>query len=222
MTPHTEILPPSQKWAWPQLGQFKDFVLYGGTALALRHGHRTSTDFDFFGSQPFDPLTLKQKFPLLAAAKILQASENTLTTNVPTPHGDVQISIFGNLAFGRIGTPDHIHENDLRIASDLDIAVQKLKVIQGRAHEKDYLDLDTLFQTGTSLAQALASAEILYPGFPETWAIKALTYFKDVKDLPEDVKKRLINVANNFIRTTLPIKPPPHSIDAPATKPLLS
>jgi hypothetical protein len=40
---HMEILPPAQR-----LG----FVLYGGTAIALRLGHRSSVDFDFFTADP--------------------------------------------------------------------------------------------------------------------------------------------------------------------------
>jgi hypothetical protein len=80
MKPHREILPPPQKWIWPKLGQFKDFVLYRGTALALRHGHRTSVDFDFFGSKKFEPFALRQNIPLLDGAEMLETGENTLTT----------------------------------------------------------------------------------------------------------------------------------------------
>jgi len=31
------------------------FILYGGTALALRLGHRESVDFDFFSSETVIP-----------------------------------------------------------------------------------------------------------------------------------------------------------------------
>src|SRR5256885_6089575 len=41
--PRLEILPPSQRRIWPELCAIpKDFVLYGGTALALHLGHRES------------------------------------------------------------------------------------------------------------------------------------------------------------------------------------
>ena len=47
-TPKLEILPPSQRRLWDELGHTpKDFVLYGVAALALRLGHRRSEDFDF-------------------------------------------------------------------------------------------------------------------------------------------------------------------------------
>jgi hypothetical protein len=54
MIPHLDILPASQRALWRELAEIPpDFVLYGGTALALRLGHRQSEDFDFFSSQSF-------------------------------------------------------------------------------------------------------------------------------------------------------------------------
>ena len=39
----------SPRALWPDLAEVPhSFVLYGGTALALRLGHRISEDFDFF------------------------------------------------------------------------------------------------------------------------------------------------------------------------------
>ena len=38
-----------------------EFVLYGGTGLALQLGHRVSEDFDFFSSSGFDPDVLRSK-----------------------------------------------------------------------------------------------------------------------------------------------------------------
>ena len=50
--PRIDILPPAQKEIWSQLAPAPglSFVLYGGTAVALQLGHRTSIDFDFFKS----------------------------------------------------------------------------------------------------------------------------------------------------------------------------
>jgi len=44
------ILPLAQQRLWPELRKAADlgFVLYGGTAIALRLGHKISVDFDFF------------------------------------------------------------------------------------------------------------------------------------------------------------------------------
>jgi len=44
------VLPPAQVELWPKLILLTDLgmTLYGGTAVALRLGHRESVDFDFF------------------------------------------------------------------------------------------------------------------------------------------------------------------------------
>jgi hypothetical protein len=49
-----------------------EFVLYGGTALALHLGHRQSMDFDFFGDRAFDPAKLYAALPFLAGATVTQ------------------------------------------------------------------------------------------------------------------------------------------------------
>ena len=53
LVPWMEILPTQQREIWPLLKPTValGFVLYGGTAVALRLGHRQSIDFDFFIEQ---------------------------------------------------------------------------------------------------------------------------------------------------------------------------
>jgi hypothetical protein len=56
LSPKLDILPASQRALWKELKATpRHFVLYGGTALALRLGHRVSEDFDFFTSATFQP-----------------------------------------------------------------------------------------------------------------------------------------------------------------------
>ena len=54
--PCTSILPRAQQQLWPELSATvaMGFVLYGGTAIALRLGHRPSVDFDFFSERPLE------------------------------------------------------------------------------------------------------------------------------------------------------------------------
>ncbi|MGE5056408.1 MAG: nucleotidyl transferase AbiEii/AbiGii toxin family protein [Acidobacteriota bacterium] len=57
--PKVEILPTAQRRLWDELKHTpKDFVLYGGTALALTLAHRTSEDLDFFSNHSFAPDSL--------------------------------------------------------------------------------------------------------------------------------------------------------------------
>ena len=37
-----------------QIDRLSHFILGGGTALALRYGHRASVDIDLFTDKPFD------------------------------------------------------------------------------------------------------------------------------------------------------------------------
>ena len=71
--PRFDILPPSQQRLWPKLKAAVDlgFVLYGGTAIALRLGHRPSVDFDFFTEKPLDRDALRAAFPFLAQSTVL-------------------------------------------------------------------------------------------------------------------------------------------------------
>src|SRR3989338_93551 len=76
---HLNILPPAQLKLWLQLKNVpKNFVLYGGTAIALQLGHRVSVDFDFFSQDPLDKNALLQAFPLLTEHKLVQPDINTI------------------------------------------------------------------------------------------------------------------------------------------------
>ena len=67
------ILPVPQRRLWDELEAVPDdFVLYGGTALALYLGHRESLDYYFFGSRHFDPVRLTAQIPFLSGATIIQ------------------------------------------------------------------------------------------------------------------------------------------------------
>ena len=72
--PRLDILPAAQRELWPELKpvQQHGFVLYGGTAIALRLGHRQSVDFDFFNSQPVDQATLRAALPFLRLSTVRQ------------------------------------------------------------------------------------------------------------------------------------------------------
>ena len=78
-----DILPAAQRTLWRELDATPDhFTLYGGTALALRLGHRQPVDFDFFSHLAFDPEALAGEIPYLAGAERVQVAGHILTCRV--------------------------------------------------------------------------------------------------------------------------------------------
>jgi hypothetical protein len=70
------------------------------------------------------------------------------------------------------------------VASLLDLAATKVKVVQDRAEAKDYVDVSRLLAEGISLRDALGAAVAVYGStFNPLLSLKALAYFGD-GDLP--------------------------------------
>lgn len=181
MKPRLEILPPAQRELWDEHGKTipPGWVLYGGTAIALRLGHRQSVDFDFFSDLPLDEEALRRAVPCLDAAQVLHRAPNTLDCSVPFSAGDVKLSFFGGIGFGRVSDPD-VADNGIEIAGLLDLLAIKLKVLLQRVEPKDYVDIDVLLRSGLSLSDGLAAAAALFPrALNPLDSVKAVAWFKD-------------------------------------------
>lgn len=192
LEPILSILPPAQLELWPELDATpQHFTLYGGTALALRFGHRASADFDFFSNQPMDPDELIQSIPYLKEAEPVQVAPNTLKCRVERG-GPVLLSFFGSLHLGQVAARDEVRDRTLWVASALDVAGTKVAVVQKRAEAKDYLDIDALLRHGIDLSTALAAGRVVYGrSFNPLITLKALCYFEDLPTLPVEVRTRL-------------------------------
>lgn len=90
-------------------------------------------------------------------------------------------------------------DTGVRVASLLDLAAQKVRVVQVRAERKDYLDLATLIERGITLPRALGAARALYPEYAPLVTLKALSYFGDgdLDGLPDDVKAAIARAARD-------------------------
>ena len=199
--PCLNILPPAQQGLWPELrsAPHLGFTLYGGTAIALRLGHRHSVDFDFFSEKSLDREAIKAAFPFMARSTTLQDTGNTWVVLVPCgdpEQGQVKVSFFGTIAFGRVGEPDFTDDGVLRVASIDDLMATKLKVVLQRAEAKDYRDVAAMVNAGVSLSHGLAAARQLYgPSFQPSESLKALVYFNDgdLKTLTSTEKSTLVD-----------------------------
>jgi hypothetical protein len=179
--PRLEALGPAQRHLWSRLASTPpSFVLYGGTALALRLGHRASVDFDFFSSSSFQPDALERQVDYLGAAERLQSQRDTLVALVASPHGPVKVAYFGGLPLARVSPPDLAQPGGIRVASLLDLAATKFKVVQDRAELKDYQDLAAVLRAGLALDTVARAALAVYRGaLNPLISLKALSYFDE-------------------------------------------
>jgi Nucleotidyl transferase AbiEii toxin, Type IV TA system len=178
--PKTEILPKAQQEIWPLLAPAPglSFVLYGGTAVALHLGHRTSVDFDFFKAEPLDKNGIETSFTFMRNAQTIQEDENTLVVMAPMPSGPVKVSFFGGVSIGRINEPLWSNDGILLVASLEDLLATKLKAIMDRAEAKDYRDISVMLSTGISLERALGAFAKMY-GKDPSLPLRAMGFFKD-------------------------------------------
>jgi Nucleotidyl transferase AbiEii toxin, Type IV TA system len=199
LKPDLKILPPGQRAFWMDAAAAlpPGFVLYGGTAVALRCGHRQSVDFDWFSSRrgllPRIVVFLA-RFP---RHRILQQDVRMLTASVTLAKEPVKLSFFEDLKLGRVGKPDRC-DNGVFIASPLDLLATKLKTIQQRAEAKDYLDIDALLRSGLDLRLGISAAQALYPEINPLWTAKTVGWFAEgdlESELPKAAKARLTAAA---------------------------
>jgi hypothetical protein len=184
--PRVDILPESQLRLWPELDAVpSEFVLYGGTGLALQLGHRFSEDFDFFSSAAFDPARLQSRLPFF---RDLDPSDPDVWVHHQPDNleafvdrgGLVKVAFFGGLdTLQRVENPRRAARSRVRVASLVDLAGMKMRVIQVRGSWKDYVDIHALASHGIDLATGLAAAKAIDRSFDPVTSIRALQFYGD-------------------------------------------
>lgn len=132
--PRLDILPSGQRKLWSNLAPAGKlgFVLYGGTAVALQLGHRSSADFDFFSELQLNRGHIISAFPFLGESHLLQDQINTFTFLVSATEEPVKISFFGGIDHGRVGEPRWTEDQIVQVASLDDLMATKVKTIMQR------------------------------------------------------------------------------------------
>jgi hypothetical protein len=213
-SPHLEMLPPPQMDVWPNLRPTAKlgFVLYGGTAIALQLGHRTSLDFDFFSDRPLNRQQLLSVFPFLRHSTLLQDQPQTLSflvSAVSARQNQVKVSFFGMIDHGRVGDPRWTDDEVLQVASLDDLMATKLKTILQRIEAKDYRDVAAMVKARVSVAKGLAGASRMYgsANFQPSESLKALAYFEggDLDQLTADDRRVLAGAARE-VRDLPPVE----------------
>jgi predicted nucleotidyltransferase component of viral defense system len=181
------ILPEAQKELWPLLREVpNNFVLYGGTAVALRYGHRQSVDFDFFTSMQYTNLYNKiHEIPFINKlnSTTKKVSDHHIEVILQTKKGEVNITFLNdrNIIAASINPPDIITENMIKIASSVDLMACKILALHNRTAAKDYIDIAELINHGTSLQK----------GFEASFAIAKLSPLGENQLMLDKLKEEL-------------------------------
>ncbi|MCK5528227.1 MAG: nucleotidyl transferase AbiEii/AbiGii toxin family protein [Kiritimatiellae bacterium] len=179
----------------------KPFILVGGTSLALRLGHRISSDIDLFSVKSFDVDHITQLLRKEYMIQALETAENTIRGSI----NDIKIDIISH-RYPMIEPPVCI--DGLRLASLKDIAAMKLNAITNRGSKKDFTDYAELLdhfshdEMLSFFAEKYTDANI--------WAVeKSLSYFDDADPEPptHNLKEYNWEMTKNKILENIRLKP---------------
>lgn len=188
----------------------KDYILGGGTALALQLNHRKSFDFDFFSFHQIPKNLLEKLASQASIGNISVDSPDELTFF--TKNG-VKIT-FLYYPFNH-SFPIRVLKNGLRIFGIKDIAIKKAYTIGRRGEYRDYFDLYTIFKNKyMDLSELIQTTKKIYGSvFDEKIFLTQLIYFDDLMNFdiipasgsksklpkPEEVKRFLENLIKAYI-----------------------
>jgi predicted nucleotidyltransferase component of viral defense system len=134
---HEETLAKPTRKLFDKLAEspwISDFYLAGGTALAMRLGHRVSVDLDFFSEKAFNEAALIDKLVSIGDLRIFQKAPRSVTGSID----EVKVSFLGYeypiLTTGTLWS-------GVTIASMEDIACMKLDALSSRGTKRDFIDL---------------------------------------------------------------------------------
>jgi hypothetical protein len=152
------------------------FYLGGGTALALRLGHRRSVDLDWFTDKRLgDPLRLAQNLRDAGIALITtRVDEGTLYGTI----SGIQVSWL-EYRYPALRPREPLRAFQCELAALPDLAAMKLSAIAQRGAKKDFVDLYALFLRGMTLPQMVACYRQKFDVQDTGHLIYSLSYFED-------------------------------------------
>jgi len=90
------------------------------------------------------------------------------------------VAFFGGLdTLNRVEDPRRAAQSKVLVASLLDLAGMKMRVIQVRGSWKDYVDIHRLVSHGIDIPSGLAAAKAIDRDFDPVTSIRALQFFGD-------------------------------------------
>jgi len=153
--------------------QLSDFILAGGTNLALQIGHRKSIDLDLFTYKPFETAKLIDYLQKQYDLQIqMKREHNTIIGSI----AGVKIDMIAHL-YPLLQEP--IVEEGIRMYSLLDIVCMKLVAISDNGTRlKDFVDIAYL-STKMQFSEMITNYATKYSTTPIR-AVKGLSYFEEI------------------------------------------
>jgi hypothetical protein len=203
---HEEVMSAVQRDLLAELGRVATdlgFYLGGGTAVAIRLGHRRSLDFDWFTARPLGD-------PMLLAQRLRERGLRFRTVDVAeaTLHGEVdrvRVS-FLEYRYPDLAAPAEWPVHGLRLGSLEDLACMKLSAVAGRGARKDFVDVYAIGTTRFGLSDMLAMYRTKYGVDDVGHLLMSLVYFDDAEseEMPEmlwDVEwKEITRAIDGWVR----------------------
>jgi len=180
---HREVLPPHSISLLPRLSKIEilnSFMLCGGTAVALRLGHRYSEDLDLFTPEPFDVEVLAAELHAVAQ----QVTDERHSRN--TWHGiidGVHVSCIRQVGI-RLSSEGDV--DGMPLASLETLAALKLNAVAGRGERKDFIDVFFICRTfHWTVTDLMCVSRELMPSMNDAHLLRSLTYFDDAEKTPK-------------------------------------
>ena len=189
-----------------KISEMDHFALVGGTALALRYGHRNSVDIDLFYHKKFDH------------PQVVTVLEETFGNRFSYKQQHTKFGIFcfiDNIKVDLVHYPHPLIKSyesidGIRFYQNSDIAAMKIQAILGRAKKKNFWDLHELL-LHYPLQKLIDWHKEKYPNQMLTISIPhAITYFTeaDESETPvsfknqtwTQVKKDISKVVSDYLK----------------------
>ena len=155
----------------------QNFLLVGGTALALQLGHRTSTDIDLFYNISFDTALLRKEIETDFNCEIKSVYRFALFLLIEEVKTDI---VFQK---SKLLEPPVI-SSGIKMASLKDLTAMKLMAITNRGKLRDFVDIYILLQHFT-LNEMLEWWAEKFSNDNYALVLRSLTYFEDAKEESE-------------------------------------
>lgn len=180
---HPEAMSPEARALLPRIAPTvarHQFILAGGTSLALYLGHRLSVDLDLFSEEEVLPDRLMGELRATHLnPEVIQLAPGMLSVVMES----VKVSFF-HYPYLFVDAPQPYE--GLAVASILDVAAMKLVAVAQRSARRDFVDLYVILQQTPFRSVAARAVQRYGAGLIEPVVVgKGLIWFEDADGEPD-------------------------------------